>query len=146
MPILIKNKFQFARKLIKSNLQLNGCEPIRSWKYCRKSPFEATIVELCSGQTRFSSEFSGQLYNVFFFAFFSGLLDWILLILLWFERPLPPDRWLSCSWPFKTDDVTSSRRDMGGCGGSATNGVTANKKWVICFKFCLLTSLDKNEP
>ena len=49
-------------------------QPIRSWKYCRKSPVEATIVELCSGQTRFSSEFSGQLYNVFFFAFFSGLL------------------------------------------------------------------------
>ena len=48
-------------------------QPIRSWKYCRKSPFEATIVELCSGQTRFSSEFSGQLYNVvvFFFLPFS---------------------------------------------------------------------------
>ena len=29
-------------------------QPIRSWKYCRKSPFEATIVELCSSQTRFS--------------------------------------------------------------------------------------------
>ena len=45
-------------------------QPIRSWKYCRKSPVEATIVELWSGQTRFSSEFSGQLYNVFFFCLF----------------------------------------------------------------------------
>ena len=68
-------------------------QPIRSWKYCRKSPFEATIVELCSGQTRFSSEFSGQLYNVFFFLPFSpASLCRIVLILLWFERPLPPDR------------------------------------------------------
>ena len=56
---------------MKSNLHLNGCEPIRSWKYCRKSPFEATIVELCAGQTRFSSEFSGQLYNGFFLLPFS---------------------------------------------------------------------------
>ena len=46
-------------------------QPIRSWKYCRKSPFEATIVELFSGQTRFSSEFSGQHYNAFFFWLFS---------------------------------------------------------------------------
>ena len=44
-------------------------QPIRSWKYCRKSPFEATIVELFSGQTRFSSEFSGQLYNILFWLF-----------------------------------------------------------------------------
>ena len=115
-------------------------QPIRSRKYCRKSPFEATIVELCSGQTRFSSEFfSGQLDNVvvFFSAFFSGRLDWIVLILLWFERPLPPDRWLnsSSSWPFKTDDVTSSRWDVGGCGGSAAKGITANKKCAILLDF-----------
>ena len=113
-------------------------QPIRSWKYCRKSPFEATIVELCSGQTRlFPSEFSGQLYNVFFFSFFSGLLDWIVFILLWFERPLPPDRWLnsSSSWPFKTDDITSSRWDVGGCGGSAAKGITANKKCAIFLDF-----------
>ena len=113
-------------------------QPIRSWKYCRKSPFAATIVQLCSGQKRlFSSEFSGQLYNVFLFSFFSGLLDWIVFILLWFERPLPPDRWLNGSspWPFKTDYVTSSRWDVGGCGGSAAKGITANKKCAIFLDF-----------
>ena len=32
-----------------------------------------------------------------------GLLDWIVLILVWFERSLPPAQvsWQSCPWPLK---------------------------------------------
>ena len=152
MPIL-KNKFQFARKLIKSNLRLNGCDEdsthslleilpkIAFWSYNSWAVFWSNKIFIgIFGSTL-------QCCCFFFSAFFSGLLDWIVLSLLWFERPLPHDGWLnsSCSWPFKTDDVTSSRWDVGGCGGSAANGITANKKCAIFFRLCLLTSLDKNE-
>ena len=37
--------------------------------------------------TRFSWKFSGQ-YVTWFVAFFSVALDWIVLILVWFERSL----------------------------------------------------------
>ena len=60
-----------------------------------------------------------------FFALFSGVLDWIVLILVWFERS-PHSAHVSgqsCPWPLKelcheiqanekTDDVTSGRRDV----------------------------------
>ena len=37
------------------------------------------------------------------FFFFSGLLDWIMLIMVWFERFFPPPqvRWQSYLWPLK---------------------------------------------
>ena len=113
-------------------------QPIRSWKYCRKSPFAATIVQLVLvKKDYFHRNFRVNFTMCFFFSFFSGLLDWIVFILLWFERPLPPDRWLNGSspWPFKTDYVTSSRWDVGGCGGSAAKGITANKKCAIFLDF-----------
>ena len=46
--------------------------------------------------------------------FLSGLLDRIMLILVWCERSLDPSkvRWKSCPGPSKTDDVTSGRRDV----------------------------------
>ena len=147
---ILQNKFQSVRKLIKSNLHLNGCDnedsthsfleilpKIAFWRYNSWAVFWSNKIFI---------GISGLTLQCFFFAFFSGLPDWIVLIVL-FETPLPHDRWLnsSCSWPFKTDDATSSRRDVDGCGGSAANGITANKKWAICFKLCLLTSLDKDE-
>ena len=52
-------------------------------------------------ETRFSRKF---LVNVTcFFVFFSGLLVWIVLILVWFERSLYPAqvRGRSCPWPLK---------------------------------------------
>ena len=49
-----------------------------------------------------------------FFAFFSSVLDWIVLILVLFERSLHCAHvsGQSCPWPLKTDDVTSGRRDV----------------------------------
>ena len=44
-----------------------------------------------------------------FFAFFTGLLDEIVFILLWFERFL----YLHKYYTVKTDDVTSGTRDNG---------------------------------
>ena len=68
--------------------------------------------------TRFSSEFSGQLYMfclfvcLFFLLRFLCLLDWIALILVSNERSLPPAqvRWQSCPWPLKlmTSQVVQS--------------------------------------
>ena len=84
-----------------------GCTVLRGnremtekYEYC--STDTRTFVQDCTLAV-FWSEFSGQL-NMCFFPFFSVLLDWMVLILLWSERPLP--------WPFKTDDSTSSRRDV----------------------------------
>ena len=48
-------------------------QPIRSGNIAENHLLK--LVELFSGQTRFSSEFSGKLYNIFLFDFFSGLLD-----------------------------------------------------------------------
>ena len=44
-----------------------------------------------------------------FFASFSGVLDWIVLILVWFERSLHSAQvsWQSCPWPLKL--MTSQR-------------------------------------
>ena len=49
-----------------------------------------------------------------FFASFSGVLDWIVLIVVWFERSLHSAQVSeeSCPWPFKTDDVTKGRKDL----------------------------------
>ena len=44
-----------------------------------------------------------------FFAFFSGVRDWIVPLLVWFERSL---HFALHSLTIKTDDVTSSRRDV----------------------------------
>ena len=44
-----------------------------------------------------------------FFAFFLGLLDWIVLILVWIERYFSPAQ---VRWNVKTDDVTSNGRDV----------------------------------
>ena len=59
-----------------------------------------------------SSEFAGQRYM-----FFSGLLDWIKLILAWFESSCPLalhtlDDKDKLSLTIKTDDITWGRRDM----------------------------------
>ena len=44
-----------------------------------------------------------QVNVTWFFAFFSGVLGWIVLILPWFERSLhsAQDSWQSCPWPLK---------------------------------------------
>ena len=41
--------------------------------------------------------------------FFSGVLDWIVLILVWYGCT---SYWTKLSLTIKTDDVTRSRRDM----------------------------------
>ena len=55
-----------------------------------------------------------QVNVTWFFAFFSGVLDWIVLILVWFERSLHSAQVSrqKLSLTNKTDDVTSGRRDV----------------------------------
>ena len=60
----------------------------------------------------FSANVICCLFVVFFFAFFAHLQDWIMLILVWFERTLPLAEvgWqLMLSLIAKTDDVTNCR-------------------------------------
>ena len=54
-------------------------------------------------ETRFSWKIFRSMLHVFFFAFFSGLLDCLVLILVWFERSLHPAQGSgqSCPWHLK---------------------------------------------
>ena len=59
-----------------------------------------------------------------FFAFFSGVLDRIVLILVWFERCLHSARISGQSCPCPSpDDVTSGRRDVDPHGRLRGEGV-----------------------
>ena len=44
-----------------------------------------------------------QVNVTWFFAFFLGLLEWMVIILVWFERSLHSSQvgWQSCPWPLK---------------------------------------------
>ena len=69
--------------------------------------FQASSVNLLLRGTvsagGFSSKFSGQIYLFVFFALFSALHDWIVLILSWFERSFSPAqvKWQCSPWPLK---------------------------------------------
>ena len=67
-----------------------------------------------------------QVNVTWFFASFSGVLDWTVLILVWFERSLHSTQVSrqSCPWPLKTDDVIKGRKDAdphGRLGGEWVN-------------------------
>ena len=74
------------------------------------------------GRWAMEQDFHGDFQvNVTFFASFSGVLDWIMLILVWFERSLHSAQVSeeSCPWPLKL--MTSQRVErtwirMGGYG------------------------------
>ena len=65
-----------------------------------------------------------------FFAFFSGVLDWIVFILVWFERPLHSAHVSrqSCPWPLKlmTSQVVEGMwiHTQAVTGSSGANGLT----------------------
>ena len=61
-----------------------------------------------------------------FFAFFTGLFDEIVFILLWFERFLPLHKY----YKVKTDDVTSGTRDVGFRGKWINNSFNVMGNWV----------------
>ena len=69
------------------------------------------------------------------FYFFSGLLDWTVLILVCFERSLYPAqvKVTKLSLTTQTDDVTSGRRDMDPYGGYGWFKLGAKK---ITFTAC----------
>ena len=53
-----------------------------------------------------------QVNVTWFFASFSGVLDRIVLILVWFERSLHSAQVRKLSLTVKTDDVTEGRKDL----------------------------------
>ena len=73
------------------------------------------------GRWAMEQDFHGdfQVNVTWFFASFSGVLDWIVLILVWFERSLHSAQVSGhkLSVTVKTDDVTSSRSTWTGIGG-----------------------------
>ena len=73
--------------------------------------------------TRFSWRFTGQSCMVF--AFFSGILDWIVLILVWFERSLHSAQvsWQSWPWPLKLMTSRGVEGTWIRTGGSGAKGL-----------------------
>ena len=69
-----------------------------------------------------------QVNVTWFFAFFSGFLGWIVLILPWFERSLhsAQDSWQSCPWPLKLMMLHAVERTEIRTGGY----VCLRGKWV----------------
>ena len=69
------------------------------------------IIKLFTGRTRCGKIFMEIFWSMlhFFFAFFSGVLNWIELILVWFERSF---HLAQARLTIKTDDITSGRRDV----------------------------------
>ena len=75
-----------------------------------------------------------QVNVTWFFAFFSGVLDWIVLILGWIERSLHSAQvsWQRCPWPLKR---MMSRAVKGTwiCTGSLgrIRGKLVNTRWLL---------------
>ena len=66
-----------------------------------------------------------QVLVTWFFASFSGVLDWIVLILVWFERSLYSAQHSeeSCPWPLKLMTSQRVERTWIRTGGSGANGL-----------------------
>ena len=99
-----------------------GCRLLIETKY-ELSKFGHAENSYFRVSTRFLRKFLGQYYMVF--ASFSGPLDWIVHILVWFERSLHPAqvRWQSCPWELRW---MTSQVDEGmwiHLGGSGANGL-----------------------
>ena len=72
--------------------------------------------------------------HAWFFAFYCGVLDRIVLILVWFERSLHSAQVSGhkLSVTVKTDDVTSSRSTWTGIGGyGRLRGEWFNKSFIF---------------
>ena len=74
-----------------------------------------------------------------FFAFFSGVLDWIVLNLVWFQRSLYFSKvsGQSCPW---TDDVTSGRMDVNPHGRirAAQGWINVKVTFLVSLRDCSL--------
>ena len=84
----------------------------------------------------------GVKFMFFCFCSLFGLLDWIVLVLVWFERSLPPSqvRWQSCPW-----HITSGGRDVDLLGQlwAAPGWMGYNSHKVMC-AFLHLIHLKQN--
>ena len=71
-----------------------------------------------------------QVNVTWFFACFSGVLDWIVLILVWFERSLHSAQVSeeSCPWPLKLMTSQRVERTWICTGGSGANGLIKKPK------------------
>ena len=100
-----------------------------------RNTFRMLKLDERKGRLVVEQDFHGnfQVNVTSFFASFSGVLDWIVLILVWFERSLhsAPVSGHKLSITVKTDDVTSSRNvwtSMGGYG--RLRGKWVNKSFI----------------
>ena len=89
------------------------------------------------GRWAMEQDFHGdfQVNVMWFFASFSGVLDWIVLILVWFERSLPSAQVSEESCPWLSKLMTSQRVERtwirtGGYGWFRGEWVKVKKNWA----------------
>ena len=100
-----------------------------------RNTFRMLELDERKGRWVVEQDFHGnfQVNVTWFFASFSRVLDWIVLILVWFERSLhsTPVSGHKLSMTVKTDDVTSSRSTWTSMGGYGwLRGKWVNKSFI----------------
>ena len=95
------------------------------------------------GRWAMEQDFHGdfQVNVTWFFASFSGVLDWVVLILVWFERSLHSTQVSrqSCPWPLKLLMPQAVERTWICTGGSGPNGL------IWCDYFMIYTAITRTE-
>ena len=80
------------------------------------------------GRWAMEQDFHGdfQVNVTWFLSFFSGVLDWIVLVLVWFERSLHSEEVSGqrCPWPIKLMTSQAVERTWIRTGGSGANGLS----------------------
>ena len=76
-----------------------------------------------------------QVYVTWFFAFFLGALDWIVLIVVWFERSLQSAQvsGQSCPWPLTLISIQAVEGTCIRTGGSGANGLINQEKNAVTY-------------
>ena len=103
------------------------------------------------GRWAMEQDFHGdlQVNLAWFFAFFSGVLDWIVLILVWFERSLHSAQGSgqSCPWPLKLMTSQAVERTWvcsGGYGRLRGEWVNCAKKWPAFLRWIRVSLTEDN--
>ena len=76
-----------------------------------------------------------QVNVTWFFAFFLGALDWIVLIVVWFERSLHSAQvsGQSCPWPLTLISIQAVEGTCIRTGGSGANGLINQEKNAVTY-------------
>ena len=102
-----------------------------------RQAFRILELHVRKGRWLVEQDFHGnfQVNVSWFFAFFFGVLDWIVLIVVWFERSLHSAQvsGQSCPWPLKLMTSQAVEGTWIRKGGSGVNGLINQKKNAVTY-------------